>query len=78
MIFVSLGSVWDRLSLGFKVATPVLHCIFMTAQIHGSKILFSMYKRQKRELRDLRDVEQVVEQLKDKEVDDISVSPKSG
>ncbi|KIW09218.1 uncharacterized protein PV09_00145 [Verruconis gallopava] len=52
MIFVFLGSVWHRLSLDFKVATPILHVVFMAAQVHGSRILFSMYKRQKQALRE--------------------------
>lgn len=32
----------------FKVATPFLHVAFSVTQIHGSMILFRMYRRQNR------------------------------
>lgn len=52
MIFVFLGSVWHKLSLDFKIVTPILHCVFMVAQLHGSRILYSMYISQCRKLKD--------------------------
>jgi O-antigen/teichoic acid export membrane protein len=77
MIFVFLGSVWHKLSLDFKVATPILHCIFMAAQIHGSRVLFALYKSQKRKLREIDGVEEANLEPKGKEmVEDAPVVPK--
>jgi hypothetical protein len=33
MIFVLLGSVWSKLSLDFKIATHILHCVFMVSYL---------------------------------------------
>jgi hypothetical protein len=47
MIMTLFGMSWDAWAIEFKILTPILHIIFTLAQLHGSRILFSMYKRQK-------------------------------
>ncbi|RJE19486.1 hypothetical protein PHISCL_08171 [Aspergillus sclerotialis] len=42
------GSLWSRWQLAFKIITPILHVAFSATQIHGSMILFRMYRRQQR------------------------------
>lgn len=42
------GSLWDRWTIAFKVATPMLHLLFMSCQLWGSYNFYKMYKRQKR------------------------------
>jgi hypothetical protein len=61
MIMVLFGESWSRWELSFKIVTPILHIIFTAAQLHGSRILFQMYRKQKKmvaeEDRVLRDLE---------------------
>jgi hypothetical protein len=52
MIFVFLAQSWSRWELSFKIVTPILHVVFSMAQVHGSRILFSLYQKQKRLLRE--------------------------
>jgi hypothetical protein len=52
MIFVFLAQSWSRWELAFKIVTPILHVVFSMAQVHGSRILFSLYLKQKRLLRE--------------------------
>lgn len=40
------GSLWPRWQLAFKIVTPILHVAFSATQIHGSMVLFRMYRRQ--------------------------------
>ena len=47
VIMVLFGQSWEKWALEFKIITPILHVIFTLAQLHGSKILFLMYKKQK-------------------------------
>jgi hypothetical protein len=46
------GSVWHHWALGFKIATPILHVAFASAQLHGTRILFKMWRKEKRLLND--------------------------
>ncbi|KAJ5676117.1 hypothetical protein N7462_009014 [Penicillium macrosclerotiorum] len=50
------GSLWNRWEIAFKVATPLLHCAFSAAQIHGSLVFWRMYKRQQRFLQEAESV----------------------
>lgn len=50
MIMTLFGQSWDKWEIEFKIVTPILHIIFTLAQLHGSRILFAMYKKQKRYL----------------------------
>ncbi|KAF2404725.1 hypothetical protein EJ06DRAFT_487711 [Trichodelitschia bisporula] len=52
MIMVLFGQSWSRWELSFKIVTPILHFIFTLAQLHGSRILFSMWLKQKRYLKE--------------------------
>ncbi|KAI9640722.1 hypothetical protein NHQ30_011031 [Ciborinia camelliae] len=40
------GSLWDRWTLAFKVTTPMLHLVFMAAQLWGTWNFIGLYKRQ--------------------------------
>jgi hypothetical protein len=40
------GSLWDRWTIAFKVATPMLHVLFTSCQLWGSYNFYKMYKRQ--------------------------------
>ncbi|OCL08577.1 hypothetical protein AOQ84DRAFT_38265 [Glonium stellatum] len=42
------GSLWSKWTIGFKVATPILHVVFTAAQIWGSVIFYRMWQNQKR------------------------------
>ncbi|CAG8978672.1 hypothetical protein HYALB_00004654 [Hymenoscyphus albidus] len=42
------GSLWDRWSIGFKVATPMLHVLFASCQLWGTWIFYKMMKKQER------------------------------
>jgi hypothetical protein len=50
MIMTLFGQSWDKWEIEFKIVTPILHIVFTLAQLHGSRILFAMYKKQKRYL----------------------------
>jgi hypothetical protein len=47
VIMVLFGQSWEKWVIEFKILTPILHIIFTLAQLHGSKILFLMYKKEK-------------------------------
>jgi len=42
------GSLWSKWTIGFKVATPILHIIFTAAQVWGSVVFYRMWQNQKR------------------------------
>jgi hypothetical protein len=42
------GSLWHRWTIAFKITTPMLHVLFMCAQLWGSWCFYKMYKRQER------------------------------
>jgi hypothetical protein len=42
------GSLWDRWTLAFKITTPMLHLLFMSAQLWGTWCLYKMYQKQGR------------------------------
>lgn len=47
MVMTLFGQSWDRWDLSFKVVTPILHVLFMVAQLHAAKILYVMWVKQK-------------------------------
>ncbi|KAF7917171.1 uncharacterized protein EAE98_010276 [Botrytis deweyae] len=54
------GSLWNRWTLAFKISTPLLHVVFMAAQLWGTWNFVGLYRRQgilMRE-REKRDVEE--------------------
>ena len=51
------GSLWDQWQIAFKVATPILHCAFCAAQLHGSRIFFLQWRKQARFVREARGLE---------------------
>ena len=61
MVFILFGESWSRWELSFKIVTPILHVVFTAAQIHGSRILLSMWRKEKRKLaqeeNELHDIE---------------------
>jgi len=40
------GSLWNRWTIAFKVTTPMLHLLFMSAQLWGSYNFYRMYQKQ--------------------------------
>ncbi|APA08543.1 hypothetical protein SS1G_02249 [Sclerotinia sclerotiorum 1980 UF-70] len=40
------GSLWDRWTLAFKITTPMLHIVFMAAQLWGTWNFVGLYRRQ--------------------------------
>jgi hypothetical protein len=42
------GILWDQWSLGLKIATPVLHIAFSAGQLHGSRIFYSLWRKQEK------------------------------
>jgi hypothetical protein len=48
MIMILFGQSWDQWDMSFKVVTPILHVLFMMAQLHAAKILYLMWTKQKR------------------------------
>ena len=48
------GSLWSKWTIGFKVATPILHIIFTAAQVWGSVVFYRMWQNQKRLLAEER------------------------
>jgi len=45
------GSLWNRWTIAFKVTTPMLHILFMSAQLWGTWCLYKMYQKQTRIIR---------------------------
>ncbi|TVY33635.1 hypothetical protein LSUB1_G007470 [Lachnellula subtilissima] len=46
LVFFLWGSLWNWWTLAFKVTTPILHVIFAAAQLWGTDVLYTMYKKQ--------------------------------
>jgi len=42
------GILWSRWPLSFKVLTPMLHIAFSTAQFHGTRIFYAIWRKQER------------------------------
>lgn len=40
------GSLWNRWTIAFKIATPMLHILFAAAQLWGSWNFYCLYQRQ--------------------------------
>jgi|SRR5579871_692029 len=61
MVFILFGESWSRWELSFKIVTPILHIVFTAAQLHGSRILLCMWRKEKRKLaqqeEELHDIE---------------------
>lgn len=74
MVFVLFGESWSRWELSFKIVTPILHVVFMAAQLHGSRILLSMWRKERRKLAEedaqIRDIEGAVVTSKRKDIAD--------
>jgi hypothetical protein len=45
------GILWSRWTIAFKLTTPMLHVLFMSAQLWGSWCFYRMYKKQDRIIR---------------------------
>lgn len=45
-LFIHYWSVWD---MSLKILTPILHCCFAAAQIHGGRVFLSMSRKMARE-----------------------------
>lgn len=43
------AKLWDRWTLGLKIATPLLHILFSAAQLHGARKSFSEYREERQE-----------------------------
>jgi len=61
VVMYLFGQLWLRWSLPFKIATPVLHVAFSAAQLHGSRIFYTMWRKQERILRERGGLESKVE-----------------
>lgn len=42
------AKLWDRWPLSFKILTPLLHLAFSAAQFHGTRIFYSLWRKQER------------------------------
>jgi hypothetical protein len=51
VVFFFWGWSWDRWTVGFKIATPMLHVLFSAAQLWGAYNFYSMWQVQKKALR---------------------------
>ena len=50
------GQLWSRWTIAFKVSTPILHVAFSIAQLHGTRIFYTMWMKQLRILERRKDV----------------------
>jgi hypothetical protein len=50
-VFYFWGWAWDRWTLGFKLATPMLHILFSAAQLWGAYNFYGMWQNEKKALR---------------------------
>jgi hypothetical protein len=50
VIMWQFGAAWRLWNLEFKVATPILHCVFSTAQVWGSKNYWCMWQAEQRKM----------------------------
>ncbi|KAF8212793.1 hypothetical protein K438DRAFT_1915725 [Mycena galopus ATCC 62051] len=48
------GQLWPRWTTAFRVSTPILHIAFSVAQLHGTRIFYTMWKKQERILHEPR------------------------
>ena len=46
LVMYMFGVLWDRWPLALKIVTPLLHVAFSAAQLHGSRALYIMWRRQ--------------------------------
>ncbi|RDL37098.1 Uncharacterized protein BP5553_04531 [Venustampulla echinocandica] len=58
------GSLWDRWTIAFKVATPMLHVLFASCQMWGSWNFYKMYQKQKRTI-----------EMKESGLNDVELAP---
>lgn len=42
------GGLWNRWTLAFRIATPILHVVFTMAQLWGAIVMWRMWKQQSR------------------------------
>jgi hypothetical protein len=50
IIMMLFGGSWAKWEMSFKVLTPILHFLFTLAQLHGARILYSLWRREKKRL----------------------------
>ena len=55
LVMYMFGILWDRWPLAFKIVTPLLHVAFSSAQFHGSRIFYAIWKKQQQQLNAVRD-----------------------
>jgi len=46
------GQLWSRWSLAYKITTPMLHIAFSAAQFHGTRIFYTIWRKQERIMRE--------------------------
>jgi hypothetical protein len=51
VVFFFWGSSWERWTLGFKIATPMLHVVFSAAQLWGAYNFYNMWQGRVKALR---------------------------
>ncbi|KAF8142751.1 hypothetical protein K438DRAFT_1634921, partial [Mycena galopus ATCC 62051] len=57
VVMFLFGQLWSHWKLSFKIATPILHIAFSTAQFHGTRIFYRMWTKQEHIIRDQQDIE---------------------
>ena len=50
LVMYMFGVLWHRWPLEFKIFTPLLHIAFSAAQLHGTKALYVMWRKQEQKL----------------------------
>jgi hypothetical protein len=53
------GLLWNNFSLGLRISTPILHIAFTAAQLHGTRIFYTMWRKQERLIRERDDLEKL-------------------
>ena len=49
------GILWNQWPLSFKIMTPVLHLAFTAGQLHGTRNLYAIWKKQEGKLKRVTD-----------------------
>ena len=55
VIMYMFGILWNQWSLSFKIMTPVLHLAFAAGQLHGTRNLYAIWKKQEGKLKQVTD-----------------------
>jgi hypothetical protein len=48
LVMYFFGLLWNDFSLGLRISTPILHIAFTAAQLHGTRIFYTMWRKQER------------------------------